>query len=47
MSSDGVVQLCMAMPTVDKLRYSGGSPNTAKERRGGRQPPEEAADSNG
>lgn len=44
MSGDGVVRLCMAMPTVELLRYFGGSQSTAKERRGGRQPPEEAAD---
>lgn len=47
MSSDGVVQLYMAMPTIDLLRYFGGSPSIAKERHGGRQPPEGAVDSNG
>lgn len=46
-SGDGVVRLCMAMPTVELLRYFGGSQSTAKERRGGRQPPEEAADGDG
>lgn len=40
-SSDGVVRLCMAMPTVDLSQYFGGSQSTAKERHGGRQPPRE------
>lgn len=46
-SGDGVVRLCMAMPTVELLQDFGGSQSTAKERRGGWQPPEEAADGDG